>query len=62
MKKSITKDFTINVLIEWECPYCHHNQFDEYNGSPYRAIAEDPADVTCEKCKEFVELNFYEND
>lgn len=62
MKKSITKDFKINVLIEWECPHCHHNQFDEYSGSPYRIIAEDPGDVTCEKCSEFVTLNFYEND
>lgn len=61
-KKSITKTFTILVNVKWECPYCGEENETEYHGSPYRAIAYDPADEMCDSCKDFVTLNFYENE
>ena len=62
MRKSITKSFTISVNIIWECPYCKSENTTEYDTSPYSEIAEELVEEMCTSCKEWVTLNFYENE
>ena len=62
IKKSITIDFDISVKIKWKCPYCGHEQISLISGSAYRIIADQEICENCEKCREDVELNFYENE
>jgi len=47
-KKSITIDFSIDVVINWKCPHCGKEHHTEYSESPYTIIADDPADIQCE--------------
>ena len=60
--KSKTINFDITVSIKWECPHCGKIHITEYAGSPYSAIADDPADEYCDACENFVTLNFFENE
>lgn len=62
MKKAKSKYISISVKGIWTCPHCGEDCCVEYDGNPYRSIADDPLDWDCPKCGEFFTVSFYDDE
>lgn len=57
MEKAKIIDFSLKLNVEFECPHCGHaGKLENSSASPYSAVSDDPTDVMCENCEEFITI------
>lgn len=49
-------DIDIIATIKFKCPHCGEEGVETWIPSPYKSMEDDPIDVDCKKCKEFITL------